>query len=104
MRQQTSHPQKQIVLIKVKDIPCSFSVERHSSHLMLTLPPCYSRSPTPFLALSVYMFGDGDDGNISGKPKAELTQIQTAYVKGAFETGVKYKFVKKIPKKKPTVV
>lgn len=32
-------PQKQIVLIKVKDIPYSFSVERHSSHVMLTLPP-----------------------------------------------------------------
>lgn len=32
-------PKKQIVLIKVKDIPYSFSVERHSSHVMLTLPP-----------------------------------------------------------------
>ena len=49
-------PQKQIVLIKVKDIPCSFSVERHSSHLMLTLsaslPPLLP--PLPPLSLSLF--------------------------------------------------
>lgn len=48
-------PKKQIVLIKVKDIPYSLSVERHSSHVMLTLPPCFplslSLSPSACLAV-----------------------------------------------------
>lgn len=64
-------PKKQIVLIKVKDIPDSLSVERHSSHVMLTLPPSLlSPLSLPVWQLEVHVKAAKKKKK---NPKAELT-------------------------------
>lgn len=60
--------------LKSRTVRTAFSVESHSSRSMLTLPPWFRSPLLPACLVRRWRWG--------WTPRAELTQIETAYVRG----------------------